>query len=362
MLQNAAALATASHAAAEGKRVLVVGTGPVGLLSHLLERSPQEPLPSRPQSIAPNLDAMEMVAVDEFNRGWETLCNSSSVNIPNRLLHLEKDELPSFPGMEEVATLLVVDQVGQAGNYDLVVFGGTTIDSLLRGISLRETVRWFVRLVGGLDRGPGRSQRSLDAALLPISLLSASTYSLLQDVRLVLEQYANWLTASAGTRIRLALSTTDMSLPMMRYALGGSGLYGLSVDTIFTHGDTETIEPAVRDHLTSLLLPIPFSPTPTDVAGWAERGATLYGSRAEGLALPEQATSGPPPLTSGKDVRLHIPFLDRKSLDIGVASEEVIVRMGPFRRHLLVPGMEQEGGRLRARTEGEWLHLWVEQA
>jgi hypothetical protein len=46
-------------------------------------------------------------------------------------------------------------------------------------------------------------------------------------------------------------------------------------------------------------------------------------------------------------------------LDIAVANEEVVIRLGQLRRHVLLPGLS-EGGRLRARVEGETLRLWVE--
>jgi hypothetical protein len=60
-----------------------------------------------------------------------------------------------------------------------------------------------------------------------------------------------------------------------------------------------------------------------------------------------------------REVRLYIPFMDPKRLDLALVSEEVVVRLGEQRRHILLPGIA-EGGRLRARVEGEILRLWVE--
>ena len=83
------------------------------------------------------------------------------------------------------------------------------------------------------------------------------------------------------------------------------------------------------------------------------RGAALYHdnaifSQAEARRASEE-----------REVQLAIPFLDPQQLDIAVASEEVVVRLGQQRRHVLLPGLV-EGGRLRARVEGEILRLWVE--
>lgn len=363
--QNSIALATASHAAARGMRVLLVGSGPAGLLAHLCG---SQAIATFPQRLSDNLDAMELVALDEFGRGWETLESDPTLNIPSRLRRLGKDELPAFPGMDEVGAMVAFDRAARSGSYDLVVSGGPTIDSLLRGLSIRDTVRWLVRLVAGLDRGPGKSFSSQEAALIPLSVFSASASSLLQDLRVQLERYGTWFEAGTGTRVRLAMPAEEMLLPVLRHTLGGLGLYGLAVDTLFVRGSDpardplDTIDPAVRQVSGARLVPVGLPLTPASLEDWAVRGAAIYKDAPDGVGLPEQETPTeiPPPLVERREVRLHIPFLNSKALSIGIAREEVIVRMGQFRRHLLIAGVER-GGNLRARAEGETLHVWVEE-
>jgi hypothetical protein len=97
----------------------------------------------------------------------------------------------------------------------------------------------------------------------------------------------------------------------------------------------------------------PLPTTPANRDAWALRGAACY---SDGPVLGPAGTTA----TIGeREVRLAIPFLDPAGLDIAVASEEVVVRLGQQRRHLLLPGLV-EGGRLRARVEGEILRLWID--
>jgi arsenite/tail-anchored protein-transporting ATPase len=355
--QNATALATACHAAATGQRVLLIGTGPSGLLGQLMG----EPLEPTPRDVSPNLQAMELVALEELGRGWEALRTGSTIPVPSRLREVEKDELPGFPGMDEVAALAAAAQAVRGASFDLVVVGGPATDCLLRGITLRDTARWLLRLIGGLDRGPGKSQSSQEKALLPLSLLAPNAASMLQELRVLLERYCSWLDASTGTRVRLVMPAEEVSVPVMRHVMGGMGLYGLEVDAVFVHGDEANIDPTVHQKLGATITPFLIPVTPTSLEEWANRGAYLYEKRAAGLGLPEQAEMAtfPPPVSEPQQVRLHIPFLEAKSLDIGFSNEEVIVRMGQFRRHILVAGIGQ-GGRLRAGVEGETLRLWVE--
>jgi anion-transporting ArsA/GET3 family ATPase len=357
-LQNATALATACHAASTGLRVLVVGSGPSGLMGELLG----ETVKSHPTEVVENLAVMELVSLDEFDRQWKWLCDQPRFGITGRVRDIQPDEIPSFPGMDEIASLLVMNRAALSEAFDLVVFGGTTMESLLRGLTMRDMIRWIVRLVSGLDRGPGASRTSQDVAILPGSILNTlSSAGLLQDLRTSLERYCTWLDARVGTKVRLVFPAEEMSTPMLRYAMNGFGLYGMEVDAIFARGEEDGLDSSLRETLESLLVFHTLPLKPTDFAGWAERGKVLYESRQAGLDLPkvEGPDEAPPVFPFRKEVRLHIPLLDAKSLDIGVASEEVVVRLGPFRRHLLVAGMER-GGQLRAKIEGETLRLWVE--
>ncbi|NJN65545.1 MAG: ATPase [Chloroflexaceae bacterium] len=355
--QHATALATACHAAAVGQRVLLIGAGPSGLLGQLLG----QPLDSTPREVSPNLRAMELVAVEELSRGWEALRTGSTIPVPSRLREIEKDELPGFPGMDEIAALVVAARAAREEALDLIVLGGPTTDCLLRSITLRDTARWLLRLIGGLDRGPGKSLSSQEKALLPLSLLAPNAASMLQELRVLLERYGGWLDASTGTRIRLVMPAEEVSVPVMRHVMGGMGLYGLEVDAVFVHGDEADVDPVVHQKLGPTMTPFLIPVTPASLEEWAHRGAYLYEKRAAGLGLPEpsERSTFPPLAVEQRQVRLHIPFLEAKSLDIGISSEEVIVRMGQFRRHLLVAEIGQ-GGRLRAAVEGETLRLWVE--
>ncbi len=185
-----------------------------------------------------------------------------------------------------------------------------------------------------------------------------SSAGLLQDVRVALENYLVWLEPRVGTRIRLAYHTHDLTMPTVRHLLNGFGLYGMEIDTVFAHGNVDTLASEVRAALPGLTPLDSTFATPADLKTWEQRGKAIS---PNGINLPPQEAglAMPPPYLDRSEIKLTVPFLNAKELDIGVASEEVIVRMGHFRRHLLISGMEK-GGNLRAKVEGKTLRLWVE--
>ncbi|MBX0330796.1 ATPase [Oscillochloris sp. ZM17-4] len=356
MLQrSAAALATACHAARRGQRVLLASFGPSHLIGALLGQN----LGPRPLELEPNLAALEIGPLDELGSRWDLLRPTLRSGLAARLRDITSDELPSFPGMDAISTLMVAERARQTGRFDLLIIDGPAPDDLIRGLALSDTMRWLLRLVFGLDRGPGRSRTSQDAAIVPGAIIPSSTTAPLQDLRVEFEEYRNRFDASTGARVRLVMSPEELHLPPVRDNLVALGLYGIAVDEIIVPAEPADVSLETRHTFgpeggparpTLHISPLPTSPTDRDT--WALRGAAFYRDGDIG-------TPAPHPHGAEREVRLSIPFLDAKALDIAVANEEVAVRIGQLRRHLLLPGLI-EGGRLRARVEGEVLRLWVE--
>jgi len=353
--QSAAALATACHAARRGQRVLLASTGPSHLIGALLGQN----LGPRPLELEPNLAAMELGPIDEISERWDNLRPSFRSGLASRLRDITSDELPTFPGIDAVSMLLVAERARQTERFDLLVLDGPAPDVLAHSLALSDSMRWLLRLVFGLDRGPGRSRTSQESALIPMALIPPSTAAPLQDLRAVFEEYRARLDASTGARVRLVVSPSELHLPPLRNDLVALGLYGMGVDEVMVPGEPVEVGSEIRQFFgheggpTRPILhisPLPTSPADRDT--WALRGAALYHDRDIGV---------PPAHAHGteREVRLVIPFLDAKAIDIAVANEEVVVRLGQLRRHVLLPGLS-EGGRLRARVEGETLRLWVE--
>ncbi|MEI6775393.1 MAG: ArsA-related P-loop ATPase [Chloroflexales bacterium] len=357
MLQrSAAALATACHAARRGQRVLLASAGPSHLIGALLGQN----LSSRPLELEANLAAIEINPIDEISARWELLRPALRSGLTSRLHDISSDELPSFPGMDAISALMVGEHARESGNFDLLVVDGPSPDSLVRGLALSDAARWLLRLVFGLDRGPGRSRTSQDTALVPAGLLSGSMIAPLQDLRVEFEGYRARLDGATGARVRLVTSPEELRLPAIQSDLSSLGLYGLAVDELIVPGEPADVSFETRQifgheggHARPTLRIEPLSSAPTDRDAWALRGAALY--RDGDINPPSSHTS----TTTERELRLAIPFLNAKALDIAVANEEVVVRLGQVRRHVVLPGLS-EGGRLRARVEGEVLRLWVE--
>jgi anion-transporting ArsA/GET3 family ATPase len=358
ILQSAAAVATACHAARRGKRVLLASAGPAHITGAMLGQS----LGPRPLEIEPHLAAMEVSPLEELGSLWDNTRGGIRGAMTGRLREIGPEELPTFPGIDAIGAIIVADRARRMNRFDLLVVDGPMPDSLTRALSLPDALRWLTRQIFGLDRGPGQSRSSQDAAIFPAALIAPSAQAPLQDLRVYLENQRASISAETGTRVRLVTSAAELHLPSVRTALTGLGLYGMACDKIIVAGEPDEVDDTMRHdfspqtskarpslHVSELVS------TPTLRDTWALRGATLY---RDGEVF--EAPSAPRPAAHEREVRLSIPFLDPKMLDIALANEEVLVRLGPMRRHVLLPGIAS-GGRLRAKVEpDEMVRLWVE--
>ncbi|MFV9503250.1 MAG: ArsA-related P-loop ATPase [Oscillochloridaceae bacterium umkhey_bin13] len=356
--QSAAALAAACRAARQGQRVLLASVGPAHLTGALLGQV----LGPRPLELEPNLAAMEVKAVEELGARWDEVRPSLRSGLVARLREIGPEEIPAFPGMDAIGGLLIAEKARQTGRFDLVVLDGPPPDSFVRALTLPDVLRWLTRLIFGLDRGAGRSRMSQEQAIIPTALLAPTAVSPLQDLRVELEAQRSRLDAGTGTRVRLVVTPDELAFPPVRAALTALGLFNMAVDEVVVPGSLDAISAELRAEFDPTLnvarptLRAAMLPTSVaELATWAERGAALYGD------LPVyDAERAPRPPHSDRELKLFIPFLEAKDLEVALANEEVVVQIGPLRRHVLLPGIVN-GGNLRAKVDPkEVLRLWVD--
>ncbi|HEY9840767.1 MAG TPA: ArsA family ATPase, partial [Candidatus Obscuribacterales bacterium] len=104
--------ATGLLASRLGYRTLVISTDP----AHSLSDSFDIQLQAEPTVVAPKLWAMEVNVLKDIQRYWGELQTSLSALLVTRGFEdVVADELAVMPGMEEVSSLLHVDEKAESG-------------------------------------------------------------------------------------------------------------------------------------------------------------------------------------------------------------------------------------------------------
>jgi arsenite-transporting ATPase len=276
------------------------------------------------------------------------------------------DELPLLPGMDLFLGVARLKQLAE-GRYDLVVVDAGQHESLLRGMAVPDSFRWALRLLLGLDRGPGRSPASVSRAALPTTLIPFEWAGQVQTARVTFEALRDQLLDVAATRLRFVLRPDRSGLDEALVAIPALQIFGLAVESLVVgpllpddgpvgllREQRDVVETAGQIWATRPLLRLPAGPTPGSPLALATIGSLVYGDQDPlqigAIVRPIRFTNDPEPT-----VAIDVPGLRREDLGLTLSGDELIVRAGPYRRHILLPeGLSGASG-IRAARQGDTL-------
>ncbi|NNJ08896.1 ArsA family ATPase [Chloroflexales bacterium ZM16-3] len=363
-----AAAATAAAAAAGGRSALIASIGPSHSVGPLLGVAPSS---GAPQHVAPGLDLWALNALEDLGTVWGDLRGRAG-GTPASSIGAE--ELPIIPGSDLFLAVARLHHL--SASYDLICVDAGHHDALLRALGVPDTFRWSLRLLLGLDREPGRSSASMSRAMVPSALIPFEWIGQVQDARVKLERLRDETVAPAQTRVRYVLRPDRGGLEEAALALPALQLFGLSVEQIIAG-------PLLPEGLTALGLMVAeqrqvladaaqtwaelpmrrlaAAATPGGVPGLVAIGAALY---TGGDVMPGPPAEPPLRLVGPPDphVAIDMPGLRREHLGLTLSGDELIVRAGPYRRHILLPEGMRGGAAIRASRQGDTLVIRPRQA
>jgi arsenite/tail-anchored protein-transporting ATPase len=357
-----AAAASALRAAHQGRRTLLLSIGP----DHTLGAALEADLGDEARAVAPNLDAILVDVGREMAAYYELL----RPLLPPQAPQLSPDELPLPPGFDVFCALYRLDKL--APHYELAVVDAGPFGALLRALSLPDAARWLLRILVGLDRGAGADPRSTLRALLPVAFMPPTQLDQAQDTRVELERLRDLLSVEQGASLRWVLRPDPAGLAEARVAIPALQLHSLLVEALvaaptlpadiadprltpLAESEREVAAEAAQTWQPRPLIPLPWQLRRSGLAALAEVGEHMYGALSPDTWLYEL----PPiePHRGGQpSLLLRLPGLPRGELGVTISGDEAIVRVGPYRRHLLLPeGLRSTA--VRASREGEALVL-----
>jgi anion-transporting ArsA/GET3 family ATPase len=362
-----AAAATACAAAQAGKRTLLASIGP----SHSLGALFNVPSGPAPQAVTPNLEIWTIDALADMSMLWNQA--RSQLNGPGA--QISGDEIPLLPGADLFLGMARIRQQASS-SYDLLIIDAGPHDGLLRALSVPDSFRWFVRLMFGLDRGPGRSNASIGRAIVPATLIPFDWVGHVQNARVQLEQARDKTIDHNSTSARYVLRPDNAALDEARLAVPALYLHGLVVDAIVAGPilPADIADPRLasvimlqRDIIAvaeQIWAPRPLLQLPLGVAASVEDlGVFGRGMYAERLPTDVYETTPPIEQNNGSTpfIAVNLPGLRRENLSLTISGDELIVRAGPYRRHLLLPDALRGTGKIKASREGERLVVRLRQ-
>jgi arsenite-transporting ATPase len=363
------AASTALRCADQGLRTLVISTDPAHSLADAFDQS----LGNDIRPIAANLWGHQLDAQQRMEESWAeikayllALFDVAGVD------GIAAEELAVVPGLDELFALADIRQFNDSGDYDVLVVDCAPTAETIRLLSLPDILEWYMERVFPLGR---RLTRVVAPVLNRVSSLPVpddEVFGAAHRLYRRLEGVKDVLADPERSSIRLVVNPERLVVAEARRTHTYLSLFGYPVDAVVANRVLPAPagrRPARRGAASA--------PAGADRAGWLERWAEIH---AENVAAIEEGFAPVPVLRSawapdepvGLDrlrslsadlygdtdpaavlhdgrpfavtredglfvLRLELPFAERDDVELSHQPGEILVRVGPYRRSLVLP-------------------------
>lgn len=370
--KTSVAAATALRCADSGLRTLALSTD----TAHSLADSFDTELDARPRSVSQNLWAQQLDPTERLEESWgdiqdylRQLFGWAGVE------RVEAEELSVLPGLEEVFALTDIKEHADSGAWEVVIVDCGPTAETIRLLSLPEILAWYMDRVFPVERMIVSAVRPVLSRLTTLPIAGDDVFGAARRLYERLDGVRTLLADGSRTSIRLVVNPERMVIAEARRAATYLSLFGYGVDAIVAN---RLLPDAVTDpwfkmwkeahaeHLSAIIegfAPLPVlraELAPEELIGPERLRAfadTVYG-RVDPTGVLHR---GEPLLVEQRGglfvLRLGLPFADRDELEVGRRQDELLVRVGPHRRAIMLPDSLRRRDVAGATLAGQWLEV-----
>ena len=346
------AAATALCCAQLGYRTLVMSTD----AAHSLSDSFDSHIGSKPNRLAANLWAQETDLSTAINENWVTIQQwIASLLAWRGLEDVIADEMAFLPGMEELANLLYIVNYAQSGQYDTVVVDSAPTGETLRLLSFPEMLDWWMRRLFPIERRVVNAVRPVLRPLINVPLPGEDVLDAVEQLFPQLEAMRTILTDPAKTSIRLVLNPEKMVIKETQRTFTYLNLYGYGTDLVVCN---RLIPKEVTDHyfdfwktnqeqyykdIEERFAPLPVIGLPLleqEVVGMdmlKETAKELYGDGDPTQMFYVGKAQNFEKVNGQYLLSFDFPYTTKDEIDLSRNGDELIIRLGPYRRNVVLP-------------------------
>jgi arsenite-transporting ATPase len=350
--KTTASAATALRCADAGLRTLALSTDP----AHSLADAFDVPLGPLVAPVADGLWGQQLDAQDRMEEAW--------VDIQRYLLEvfrwagvegLAAEELSVVPGLDEVFALGDIRQHATTGEWDVVVVDCAPTAETIRLLSLPDVLGRYMERLFPIGRRVNRVVSPLVSRVTSLPTAGDDVFDATERLHDRLAGVRELLTDGRRTSVRLVVNPERMVIAEARRTHTYLSLFGYHVDAVVANRllPDDVSDPwfarwraAHAEHLAAIdegfapvpVLRVPLQPTEQVGAEALRRFAdALYGDEDPTARF---GTREPMRVSAQGDVmalEVDMPFTDRDDLELGRVGDELLIRVGPYRRAVVLP-------------------------
>jgi len=373
--------ASALKAARMGYKTLVMSLDSAHSLSdsfdldkRLLDHEKGEPV-----QLEDNLWLQEVDVQEEIQRNWGEVYKylSMLLNVSG-LDEILAEELAILPGMEEVSSLLYINQYAREKAFEVIMLDCAPTGESLRFISLPTTLEWYMRKVFKVEKNLTKIMRPVMSGLYSVPLPDEKYFESIQTLYEKLEGVDKLLNDPAVTTVRLITNPEKIVIKETQRAFMYFCLYGLCIDAVIVN---RILPPQVSDEYFAHWIQTQdrhlaqveeyFTPVPIwkinlfkdEIVGQEDLFHLAEALYAETDPTEAFYTDSPYKFlkeNEGYRVQIKLPFVSKADIDLSKSADELIIRIGNFKKNMILPRRIASTKPSGAKVEGHTLTVFFE--
>ncbi|MBW1863803.1 MAG: ArsA family ATPase [Deltaproteobacteria bacterium] len=377
--KTSVAAATGIKAAEMGHRTAVMSLDMAHSLSDIfdLDKDLLDRNRGRPIEVNKNLWIQELDIQEEIEKNWGVIHKYLSVLLNTAGLdEILAEELAILPGMEEVSLLLYINRYFHEKKFDVLILDCAPTGESLRFISIPTTLEWYIKKIFKMEKTIVKYVRPVAKRLSDVPIPGDDYFDAIEYLFERLRGVDQILVDPKITTVRLVTNPEKIVLKETQRAFMYFCLYKMNIDGIIMN---RIIPDTVKDEYfqgwrasqrqymekaEEYFGPVPIFPVnlfKDEILGYS-RLRVLAEQIYRGKSPLKRFFKGEPYnlVKENGEYRLmmKLPFIARGDVELTKLSDELIVRLGSFKRHMLLPRQMAASKSVTAKLEGEYLLIY----
>lgn len=346
------AAATAVRCADAGQRTIVLSTDP----AHSLGDAFDTELGDLTVEITDGLWGQQLDAQDRMEEAWDDIQDYlQAVFRWGGVDEIEAEELSVVPGLDEIFALTDIKRYAASGEWDTIVVDCAPTAETIRLLSLPGVLAWWMERLFPMGRRVNKVVSPLLGTVTDLPMPGDDVFGAVERFYERLDGVKELLTDRSVTTARLVVNPERVVVAEARRTFTYLSLFGYSVDAVIAN---RLLPDAVADpwfedwkqrdldHLAAIeegFAPVPVlraELAPHELVGvdrLREFGTALYGDDDPSSHRADVAPMRLERTEAGDVLSVDLPFTERDELALGRREDELLVRVGPYRRAILLP-------------------------
>jgi len=366
------AAASALRSAELGYKTIILSTDS----AHSLADSFDLALGDEPRPIIPNLWGQEPEISHTLETRWGIIQEWMSALLAWRgMKEVVADEMAVLPGMEELANLLYIVDYYRSGQYDVIVVDCAPTGETLRFLAFPEVLHWWMEKMFPIGRRAASVVHPFVKALTNIPMPDDEVFASAENLYSELNEIRAILGNQDVTTVRLVVNPEKMVIKEAQRTFTYLNLYGYLTDLIICN---RVIPDKVDDQYFSFwkesqskyygVIEECFAPLPISVIPLLDRevvGIPMLEVIADALYREDDPTrlffQGQVQDLQKEDAHyiltLSLPLVEKGDISLMQSGNELIIRVGNFKRNIILPHTLVGLAATKARFDGGKLRI-----